>query len=223
MRFYRGLTVDSAAAIGVMQDIRMEGLASNTSKGRFLRWRPDPGLLNKDDLTLNDTRGERFRFDPVLACGTLEGALHYACKFNSQSDTRNPIIVEFDAEKSDVLIDGVDYAYDLFQANQDFKGLPAAVADIYGEKGLLYARRAWASQDPKCKIALADLMVADPEVVEFHYCNRNLIKASDKLMFHNAFALMRPIPASAIMNVYSPCGPYRPGKPHVVLNDVLGR
>ncbi len=65
-------------------------------------------------------------------------------------------------------------------------------------------------------------MVADPEVIDCYYGNRTLIKASDKLTFYNAFALMRPIPASAMVDVYSPSKPYRPGKPHVV-NDVLGR
>ncbi|SCX03957.1 hypothetical protein DSM25558_0590 [Agrobacterium sp. DSM 25558] len=63
------------------------------------------------------------------------------------------------------------------------------------------------------KTALADLMVADPEVIEFHYGYRNLIKASNKLMFHTAFALTRPIPASATVDIYLPSRSYRPGKP----------
>lgn len=222
MRFYRGLTVDASDAAEVMRDIRSSGLSYETSKRPYLRYRPDANLISKTDLTLHDTRSG-LGYDSFFACGTLEGALHYASRFNRQSPCKAPIVIEFHADIRDALVDGVDCVYDLFQASCVSLKLETAVRDIYGEAGLWYARRAWAKKEHPYRIALADLMVADPAVVDFHYANRKLIKASNGLSFHNAFALTRSVPASAIINVFQPLQPYAPGIPHVVVNEVLER
>lgn len=70
---------------------------------------------------------------------------------------------------------------------------------------------------------MCDLMVAAPEVADFHYRNRNLIRVKKDLSFHNAFAFTHPIPGSAIVDVYRPSKPCCPDTPHLALNDVLRR
>lgn len=119
MRFYRGLAVEPSEADGVMENIRSEGLCAKNSKGKFLRYRPDLKLAHKADLTIKDTRPDP-PYLSVMASGTLEGALPYAYPCNSRLGARTPLVVEFEAEISDAIIDGVDYAYDLFQAGKAF-------------------------------------------------------------------------------------------------------
>ncbi len=60
---------------------------------------------------------------------------------------------------------------------------------------------------------MCDLVVADLEAVDYHYGPRNLIKASDKLTFHNAFRFDAAHSRFATVDVYLPSEPYRPGKP----------
>lgn len=171
LRLYRGIAVPEAAAASVMDGILQNGLLV---EGRFwsglavpdLKPRLDD-LWRSQDLTLENTRSEDVSALPrVCACADRSSAMYYACSHNRTGDHVASILITFDADLADVIIDGRDFLYTVMQI-----GYPAAGREplkrIFGSAVLRYADRAWSmpASDQRNRVACCDLATQDTDVI----------------------------------------------------------
>jgi hypothetical protein len=209
MHFYRGISVPADKAEDVIKDIRANGIISH--KGHWLmdHHKPDPTLIEKPDLTIEDTRPKGAGVPAVCACGTFEGATYYGWTHNKNEENDTPIIIEFEHGSDNVAVDGKDFLYTVLQI-----GVPERAREIvravFGEKGLWYADIAWASAEQSARIAIGDLMIHDHEVVSAHYANVLTIAGRHNTRFQNAFTVGMPITSLEIVDVYRLIAPPPP-------------
>ncbi len=204
MRFYRGLTVPADNAVTTVAEIKERGLITNNWSWRTEHHRPVSGLLDKHELSLDDTRPKDVTWTPaVCACGDLDGASYYAWSHNQTNTNNTPIIIEFEAELEQVAIDGKDCLYTVFQMGDPPKARKFLRA-AFGEKVLTYAERAWQTENQGRRIALCDLSIHDPEVVMAHHSNILVIGGRYCTVFRSAFTVALPILAKNIRNVWVP-------------------
>lgn len=79
MRFYRGIAVPKAKAPEIIENICQNGIYSNAWSRRWFHYlRLAPSLLNKNDLSREDTRPEGASVPAVHACGTIDDASYFA-------------------------------------------------------------------------------------------------------------------------------------------------
>ncbi len=221
MRFFRGLAVPEAKAGETVEEIRKTGLVNNAWFWRTEHRRPLPGLLEKPDLSLEDTRPKGMPGTPaVCACGELDGASYYAWSHNRSSTNDTPIIIEFEADIEQVAIDGKDCLYTVFQ-----KGAPdrasGFVRGAFGEKGLSYAERAWQIENQGTRIALCDLAIHDPEVIAAHHSNHLVIAGRHRTVYRNAFTVDLPVPPERVLRVWTPESRPTPPIIDMALTDLL--
>ena len=200
MRFFRGISVHEAEASKVVADIRRDGLVAKGWNWSMLYHKPDQALLLKDDLSLIHTRPTGEDELAVCACGSIEGAHFYAWRHNRTGDKVTPIIIEFEADVSEVAIDGRDFLYTVIQMG-DPERARSVVQSVFGEKALQYAEKAWSVADQGKRIAITDIMIHDPEVIEAHYGNSLVIAGRYNTEFKNAFIVRLPVLAEQIRGV----------------------
>jgi len=135
-------------------------------------------LVSKSDLSLEDTRPKNGNIFPgICACGEVAGAAYYAWQHNRKGVNATPILIEFDAPDDLVSIDGRDFLYTAFQmCDPELAGPSPALAKVFGDHILRYARRAWAMKEQS--IPLCDLACYDPEVVRAHHANTVVLGGS---------------------------------------------
>lgn len=71
-------------------------------------------LFQKTDLSTDDTRSGDGSVAAVCGCGDEAGALYYAWFHNRSIEKNTPLIIEFEAEKAALAVDGKDFLYPLF-------------------------------------------------------------------------------------------------------------
>lgn len=220
MRFYRGISVRSDKAGDVIMNIRDNGIIAH--KGRWLteHYKPDPNLIEKTDVTIEDTRPNGMGVPAVCACGTYEGAAYYAWTHNKNKEDNTPIIIEFEGDSANVAIDGKDFLYAVLQGGDPAKA-SEIVRTVFGDVGLRYARIAWASANQSSRIAIGDLMIHDHQIVLAHYENVLTIAGRHNTRFQNAFTIGMPITPLEIIDVYIPSTPSPLSAPDVILSDLI--
>lgn len=220
MRFYRGISVPGDKADDVIKDILDNGIT--THKWRWLtdHHKPDPSLIEKPGLRLEDTRPNGTGVPAVCACGTIEGAAYYAWAHNKTKDNDTPIIIEFEHGSDNVAVDGKDFLYAVLQFGDPDRAANIVRA-VFGDKGLGYAEKAWANPEQSAKIAIGDLMIHDPEVLSAHYANALTIAGRYNTRFRNAFTIGLPISALQIVDVQSPSAPMSVPQPDVDLASLI--
>ena len=119
MRFFRGISVPAKVSQQTVDEISTYGLVAHSPKAR---WKAQHEILteihelrSKPDLSTNDTRDEANEIDAIYACGDEDGALYYANSHNKSLENNTPIIIEFEAPPSSVIIDGRDFLYSIFR------------------------------------------------------------------------------------------------------------
>ena len=167
-----------------------------------------------------DTRPEGETPPWVCACADEEGALYYACKHNRTQEHDTPIVISFEAEASDVLIDGRDFLYTLFQAGVPERARLVA-RRLFGPRILRYVDRAWATKEMDERVALCDLAIQDDEVVAAHAKNRTVISGRYGTCFKSAFLVRLPVLPARIVDVRAVESQVAIPKPEVTLNDVI--
>lgn len=223
MRFFRGLAVPSNGASDVINDIKENGIYTNAWCWHSGHFKPNPNLLGKAKLSLQDTRPKNRVLTPaVCACGDLSGALYYAWHHNMSELHNTPVIVEFECPSENAAIDGRDLLYTVFQMGAPDRAT-SFVSAAFGEKGLSYAQLAWQTKDQGSRIAICDLMIHDNEVVKAHHRNRMVIAGRHGTLFRSAFTIALPINAISICNVYTPDKLPEMPQPDVNLDQLLER
>lgn len=223
MLFHRGITVPAGQRDAIIASIEKSGLAQG--QGRWTMGHRHPGpldlLLAKPDLSLEDTRPDGLEDDPaVCACGEPDGAAYYAWRHNRSSTNNTPIIITFEAPVSAVAIDGRDFLYTVFQiGNPDVAREP--LVRVFGPKILHYADNAWATERSEQPIALCDLAIHDPEVIEAHHANDIVLGGRHNTVFRSAFTVSLPVGPQAIRSVEAPASPPMIPQPEIFLEDLL--
>ncbi len=206
MRFFRDLSVQSSRSKQIMLSIRTNGFSQNQGRRIVEQHRISDFdmLFQKDDLTLKHTRPENGVKRPaVCSCGDQLGAQFYAWHHNQTKENTTPIIIEFEANVDAVAIDSFDFLYTIFQW-----GIPDRCQNvreqIFGNKILRYAEKAWNSENQDLRIALCDLATFDPDLITAHHENNLVIGARYGITYRSAFTIALPLPSSNIIRIWSP-------------------
>jgi hypothetical protein len=222
MKFYRGICVSLNEKDRVIENIKRVGI-----DGDEVRWRMEhehPGDLARlhimPNLSRNETRPGINAVPAVCTCGELQGAVYYAFRHNASTAHNAPVLIELEAEITNVAIDGKDFLYTAFQ-----RGDPARARVVleraFGAEILKYAEKAWSTVNQDFRVAQCDLAIHDPEVIAAHHANTLVLGGRNKTVFRNAFTIALPVQAEAIMKVWSPpASPHIP-PPDISLTDIL--
>ena len=136
----------------------------------------------------------------VCACADREGALYYALKHNRSIDHDTPLLISFEAELADVIVDGRDFLFTLFQSGDPTKARSIAER-LFGPAVLRYVDRAWQTENQQQRIALCKLAVQDDAVIAAHAGNRTVIGGRYWTRFCSAFLVRAPVAPSRILDV----------------------
>lgn len=225
LRMFRGLAIPASQRDDVMGRIAATGFVGDEGRWSIIHQHPGEvdALFEQEDLDTKVTRPDGVMHPKVVcACGEIDGASYYACSHNRSADDDAPIIVEFDVPLGDVAIDGRDFLYTAFQFARPEAAREALLA-AFGPRVLRYADKAWSADDQGKRIALCDLAIHDPAVIEAHHSNRTVIAGRYGTVFRNAFTVVCPVAPERIRSVRS--APERFAVPQAVfsLRDMIGR
>ncbi len=203
MRFFRGIAVSADKASAATADIRNRGFLASDSRWRMLfnDLKPRAAELWQQPLvTTAETKFEGDKPSWVCACADEIGATYYATTHNRTEKDDVPILTSFNADLRDVIIDGRDFLYTLFQLGDPQRARPIA-EKIYGKNILKYLDRAWATRDQDQRIAMCDLATQDNDVIRDHAKNTVVIGGRHRTRFRTAFMVQTPVPAQRIISV----------------------
>jgi hypothetical protein len=202
MRLYRGIAVSETSADATVEAIRQNGSAVDAGFWRMIMYdikRQLDDLWRSAELSTNLTRPESKEMLGICACARRRDALYYACSHNRDAENTAPILITFDADPADVVVDGRDFLYTVGQL-----GNPATsrnpLVRLFGSAVLRYADRAWATSEQDSRIACFDLAIQDPAVVAAHALNNLVIGGRHRTRFASAFIVRGPVPAERIVS-----------------------
>jgi hypothetical protein len=199
VRFYRGISVPATVADSVVDRIRETGIGWDTRLYRVADLRPRLNeLWSSPRLSRSDTRSDDKMLDWVCASRLRLDALFYACRHNRTKENDAPILICFDADEAEVVVDGRDFLYPVFQF-----GIPEMVRPwlmkVFGEQIARYSERAWSGADDA--IAVADLAVQDPQVLAAHSQNSAILRGKYGVVFSSSFMVKFPVAPRRIISV----------------------
>jgi len=134
-----------------------------------------------------------------------------------------PIVVVFEADLVDVIVDGRDFLSTVMQF-----GSPTAsrtwLERLFGTAVLRYADRAWVTEDQDSRISVYDLAIQDHDVILAHSENKIVLGGRYRTRFVSAFMVRSPVPATRIVSAeqVAPGGYFLP-EIEVSLHQALGR
>jgi hypothetical protein len=213
------------SAPAVIDKIRTQGLLPGDGNWRMsaadLKGHLEE-IWRKPKITYADTRPMADNPGPswVCACAEEQGALYYACRHNKSGENDTPILISFDAEASDAVVDGRDFLYTAFQFS-DAARARGILERLFGPAVLRYADRAWGGVDGNERIALCDLAVQDDAVVLAHAANKAVIAGRLQTRFQSAFFVRTPVPAARIVEVRVVEDAFELPEPDVVLGSLI--
>jgi hypothetical protein len=222
MRFYRGIAVSRDAAPSIIAKIRSHGLQPGYGRWTMIAADLKPRLneiWQKTTVTFADTHSECPSPSWVCACAEEAGALYYACIHNKSAANDTPILIAFDADPSEVIVDGRDFLYTLFQTVVPQRARPI-VERVFGSGVLRYIDRAWSTTGQE-RTALCDLAVQDDSVVVAHATNQAVIEGRSRTRFRSAFLVRSPVLAERIKDVRIVDADFEPPHAEISLTDVL--
>jgi len=206
MRFYRGIAVPAGEAAATIATIRQNGLQVRNAGWRMiaqdlkphLDWLWSlPSIARSDvDLVPSDETPHR-----ICACADKTSALFYACKKNVNATDTASILITFDADIADVIVDGRDFLYTVFQMGNPDLARPI-LERLFGSAILRYAERAWATpKGDHQRIAICHLAVQDDDVISAHARNTAVTGGRYGTEFRSAFMVRMPIPSEHIVSI----------------------
>ena len=202
MLFYRGIAVSRQRAADTISDVRQKGLLPGQGPWGYLFADLKPQLerlWGLPNLTTAHTKPSGDSPPWVGACADPLGAAYYALKHNRSSENDIPLLITFEADLRNVIIDGRDFLYTLFQLGDPDRARPVA-EQLFGSAICRYVDRAWSSKDQKQRIALCDLAVQDDAVITAHAKNKTVIGGRYSTRFCNAFLVRLPVRPEAILD-----------------------
>jgi hypothetical protein len=206
MRFYRGIAVPAGEAAATIADIQQNGLPVRNTGWRMIAQDLKPHLdrlwslpsIDRSDIDLvpGDETPHR-----ICACADKMSALFYACKKNVNATDTASILITFDADIADVIVDGRDFLYTVFQMGNPDRARPV-LERLFGCMVLRYADRAWATEKgDHQRISICHLAVQDDDVISAHARNKAAIGGRYGTEFSSAFMVRMPIPSGRIVSV----------------------
>jgi hypothetical protein len=206
MLFYRGIAVPADEVASTVLDISQNGLQVRSSGWRMIaqdlkrhlnRLWSLPSIERSDvDLVSSDETPHR-----ICACADKTSALFYACKKNVNATDTTSILIAFDADIADVIVDGRDLLYTAFQMGDPDRARPV-LKRLFGSAILRYADRAWATDKGDLqRVSICDLAVQDNDIIRAHARNATVIGGRYRTEFCSAFMVRMPIPADQIVAV----------------------
>jgi hypothetical protein len=136
----------------------------------------------------------------VCACADREGALYYALKHIRSIDHDTPLLISFEAELADVIVDGRDFLFTLFQSGDPTTARSIAER-LFGPAVLRYVDRAWQTDNQEQRIALCKPALQDDAVIAAHAGNRTVIGGRYWTRFCSAFLARAPVEPSRVLDV----------------------
>jgi hypothetical protein len=112
MLFYRGTAVARERMADTLSDIRQNGLLPGQGRWGYLfaDLKSQLGSLwQLPDLTTAHTRPAGEPLPRVGACADRTGATYYALKHNWSTENDTPLLITFEADVRDVIVDGRDF------------------------------------------------------------------------------------------------------------------
>jgi hypothetical protein len=206
MLFYRGIAVPADEADSIIANIRQTGLQIRNAGWRMIAQDLKPHLnrlwslpsIERSDVDLVPSDQTPHR---ICACADKASALFYACKKNVNATDTSSILITFDADVVDVIVDGRDFLYTVFQMGNPDRARPV-VERLFGRAILHYADRAWATEKGDFqRIAICHLSVQDDDVIRAHARNATVIGGRYGTEFCSAFMVRMPIPTDQIVSV----------------------
>jgi hypothetical protein len=222
MRFYRGISVSHHTTDAVIAKIRSQGLQPGDGGWNMLAADLKPTLntlWQKPSINLADTRPEVGDPSWVCACGEENGALYYACSHNKSVKKDTPLLIIFEADISEAIVDGRDFLCTAFQLGDPKRSRPI-LEQLFGKAVLRYAERAWSAAEQDERIAICDLAVQDDAVVMAHASNTTVIAGRHKARFQSAFLVRTPVVPEHIVQVRIVDSKYELPDADVSLNDI---
>ena len=117
---------------------------------------------------------------------------------------KQTLVIEFSAQIGDVLVDGRDFLYNaVFQAPTLSEAQRTIARRAFGARIDRYIDRALRFQESTKRIAVCDLAVQDPAVIQAHYENQLILLGRHNTQFCSAFVVKVPIPPSRIHAIRS--------------------
>ena len=203
MLFCRGIAVPAASVENSAAEIRRNGLQVRTDGWRMLAHDLKPHLDRiwaLPSITRADVEPDVEMPNWVCACADRSSALYYACKHNVTSEDNASLLITFEAELSDVIIDGRDFLYTIFQLGDPDRARPIA-RQLFGTAILRYVDRAWNTDQDDQRISICRLAVQDDNVIRAHASNAIAISGRSRTQFCNAFLVRLPITSDRIVTV----------------------
>jgi hypothetical protein len=203
MLFYRGIAVPRLQVACTISDIRKNGLLPGKGRWHYLFSDLKPqleALRRLPSLTIAHTKPGNESPPRVGACADEIGAAYYALRHNGSSIIEAPLLITFEADIRDVIIDGRDFLYTLFQFADPPLARPVA-EQLFGRPIGWYLDRAWSTYDQRQRIAWCDLAVQDDAVIQAHAQNKTLIAGKASTRFCSAFLVRVPVEAKKVISV----------------------
>lgn len=224
MILYRGLSFPSSTVDQHVEEIRRNGLLADVGVWRMLfpdlkprleALRNNPGLQRSGLVTGEATPPW------ACACARRRDALYYACRHNLSANHDASVVVAFEASQRNVIIDGRDFLYPVFQFGAPDRARPVLAA-AFGSAILPYADRAWSSKDTQTRIMCCDLAIQDDDVISVHAANMMILGGKQGTVFSSAFMARVPIPPEHLRSVDAvQPGQYTPPEIDVSFRDIL--
>lgn len=203
MILHRGLSLPSNDVERHVDDIRRNGLLAGAGRWRMLFHDLKPrleALMEKPTLQRSDVDTGEETPPWACACAQRRDALYYACRHNVSATDDASVVVTFEAPQRDIIIDGRDFLYPVFQFGDPERARPV-LTSAFGSSILRYADRAWSSQETQTRIAYCDLAVQDDEVIAAHAGNTTILGGKQGTVFSSAFMARAPILPGDIRSV----------------------
>jgi hypothetical protein len=203
LRFYRGIAVPESVADATVDVIRRDGLASDAGFWRMLTYDVKPqleDLWQSPRLSTEITRPGNKEIPGICACAQEQDARYYACSHNRSAENTAAILVTFDADPSDVVVDGRDFLYTVVQLGNP-PASRGSLERLFGRSLLRYVDRAWSTPEQDVRIACVDLAIQDADVIATHAANRLVIGGRHRTRFASAFIVRGPVAKARIVSV----------------------
>jgi hypothetical protein len=223
IRLFRGISVTPEESEPLRLDILSNGLHSPGKLFHLVI--QDFGvtiteLMQREDLSTDLTRPARWiktktggysepigGSDAICACGDLLGASYYAIEHFADEAKTEPIVVEFEVDTDDVVVDGRDLVYNVGFQSAGNAYVRHALCQVYGEKLGVYLDKAWEKSEQNYRIAIGDLAMHDSDVILAHLKNNLTIGGRANTRFCSAFMVKLPVPPEQIIGFVDPIKP----------------
>ncbi|WP_152535812.1 hypothetical protein [Bradyrhizobium sp. Ai1a-2] len=209
-----------------MEGIRQDGLAVDAGFWRMIMSDIKDqleDLWRSPELSTKLTRPDSKDVLGICACARKQDALYYACNHNRKAENTASILISFEADPDDVVVDGRDFLYTVVQLGKPVTSR-ASLERLFGPAVLRYADRAWATSVQDSRVACVDLAIHDADIITAHSANQLVIGGRNRTRFASAFIVRGPIAAERIVSVERvDHRDYSLPRIDIALDDAIGR